>query len=68
MGHYANSPKCPNYKGSNHSGRRDADGPPGGDGVSALMFSFYQANSEIPNTWILLDSQSMVDIFATFIC
>ena len=63
MGHYANSPECPNYKGSKHSGGRDADGPPGGDGVSALMFSFYQANGEIPKMWILLDSQSMVDIF-----
>ena len=39
-GHYVNSPECPNYKGD-HSGRREADGPPGGDGVSALMFSFY---------------------------
>ena len=36
---------------------------PGGDGVSALMFSFYQANREIPRTWVLLDSQSTVDIF-----
>ena len=66
-GHYANSLECPNYKGSNqgsnHSGRKEADGPPGGDGVNALMFSFYQANGEIPKTWILLDSQSMVDIF-----
>ena len=62
MGHYANSLECPNYKG-NHSGRGEADGPLGGDGVSALMFSFYQANGEIPKTWILLDSQSMVNIF-----
>ena len=60
--HYANSPECPNYNGD-HSGRREADGLPGGDGVSALMFSFYQANGEILKTWILLDSQSMVDIF-----
>ena len=27
------------------------------------MFSSYQANGEIPNRWILLDCQSMVDIF-----
>ena len=27
------------------------------------MFSFYQTNSKIPRTWILLDSQSTVDIF-----
>ena len=36
---------------------------PGGDGVNALMFSFYQANGEIPRIWVLLDSQSTVDIF-----
>ena len=62
MGHYVNSPEYPNYKGD-HSGRREADGPPRGDGVSALMFSFYQAKGEIPKTWILLDNQSTVDIF-----
>ena len=61
-GHYTNSPECPNYSG-NRSGRMQANGLPGGDRVSALMFSFYQGNSEIPKTWILLDSQSMVDIF-----
>ena len=61
-GHYANSPECPNYKGD-RSGRGEPDGPPGGDSVSALMFSFYQANGKIPKTWILLDSQSTVDIF-----
>ena len=27
------------------------------------MFRFYQANGKIPKTWILLDSQSTVDIF-----
>ena len=36
---------------------------PGGDGVSALMFNFYQTNGEILKTWVLLDSQSTVDIF-----
>ena len=61
-GHYANSPEWPNYKGD-RSGRGEPDGPPGGNGVSALMLSFYQANGKIPNIWILLDSQSTVDIF-----
>ena len=61
-GHYANSPECPNYRGDN-TGNKERDGPPGGDGVSALMFSFYQSNGKIPNTWILLDSQSTFDIF-----
>ena len=60
-GHYANSEECPNYRGD-RSGRKEPDGPPGGDGVSALMFSFYQAKGKIPKTWILLDSQSTVDI------
>ena len=61
-GHYANLPECPNYK-SDHSGWSETDEPPRGDGVSSLMFSFYQANGKIPKTWILLDSQSTVDIF-----
>ena len=61
-GHYANSPECPNYKGD-RSDKGEHDGPPGGDGVSALMFSFYQTNGKIPNTWFFLDSQSTVDIF-----
>ena len=61
-GHYANSEECPNYSG-NRSGRKESDGQPGGDGVSALTFSFYQANGKIPKTWVLLDSQSTVDIF-----
>ena len=60
-GHYANSEECPNYNG-NCSGRKE-HGPPGGDRVSTLMFSFYQANRKIPKTWILLDSHSTVDIF-----
>ena len=55
-GHYANSAECPNYKGD-RSGRGEPDGPPRGDRVSALMFSFYQANGKILKTWILLDSQ-----------
>ena len=57
-GHYTNSPDCPNYNGTKAKGEM-----PGGDGVNALMFSFYQANSEIPRTWVLLDSQSTVDVF-----
>ena len=61
-GHYANSPECPNYNGD-RSGSAQESGLPGGDRISALMFSFYQANGEIPKTWILLDSQSTVDIF-----
>ena len=61
-GHYANSPECPNYNGD-HYGRTQTDGLSGGDGVSALMFSFYQANGDIPKTWVLLDSQLTVDIF-----
>ena len=61
-GHYANLPECPNYNGD-CSGSAQANGLPRGDGISALMFSFYQANGEIPKTWILLDSQSTVDIF-----
>ena len=61
-GHYANSPECLNYSGD-HSARTQAGGMPGGDSVSALMFSFYQTNGKIPRTWVLLDSQSTVDIF-----
>ena len=61
-GHYANSPECSNYSGD-HSGTGQVNGLAGGDRINALMFSFYQTNSEIPKTWILLDSQSTVDIF-----
>ena len=61
-GHYANSPECPNYN-VDRSTRTQTDGIAGGDGVSAFMFSFYQINGEIPRTWVLLDSQSTVDIF-----
>ena len=60
--HYTNSPECPNYNAYLSSGAQES-GLPGGDRISALMFSFYQANGEIPRTWILLDSQLMVDIF-----
>ena len=61
-GHYANSPDCPNYNGECLA-KTQGGGMLGGDGVSALMFSFYQTNGEIPRTWVLLDSQSTVDIF-----
>ena len=61
-GHYANSPDCPNYNGD-RSTKAQGGEIPGGDGVNALMFSFYQTNSEIPRTWVLLDSQSTVDVF-----
>ena len=61
-GHYADSPECPNSN-AGWSGGTQESGLSGGDGISALMFSFYQANGEIPKTWILLDSESTVDIF-----
>ena len=35
----------------------------GGVGVNALMFTFSQSGQRIPKEWILLDSQSTVDIF-----
>ena len=68
MGHYANTPECPNYKASSNK-NNDSDGsngkgtPQGGDGVNALMFTFSQSRGNIPDHWILLDSQSTVDIF-----
>ena len=68
MGHYANTPDCPNYKpNSNKTNDQDSKNntgtPPGGDGVNALMFTFSQSRGNIPDNWILLDSQSTVDIF-----
>ena len=68
MGHYANTPECPNYKQnsnkSNESNETNNKGTPqGGDGVNALMFTFSQSGKKIPDDWILLDSQSTVDIF-----
>ena len=68
MGHYANTPECPNYKPSqnqnNNSNAGNNNGTPqGGSGVNALMFTFSQSRKSIPSNWILLDSQSMVDIF-----
>ena len=68
MGHYANTPECPSYKQnsnrSNESNETNNKGTPqGGDGVNALMFMFSQSVKKIPDEWILLDSQSTVDIF-----
>ena len=68
MGHYVNTPECPNYKpNSNKTNDLDSKNnkgtPPGGDGVNALMFTFSQSRGNIPDGWILLDSQSTVDIF-----
>ena len=47
MGHYANTPECPNYKGNqneNNNSRAGNNGgtPQGGNGVNALMFTFSQ--------------------------
>ena len=65
-----NSPECPNYKpNSNSSKSNDSTDnnskatPQGGDGVNMLMFTFSLARGNIPDSWIMLDSQSTVDIF-----
>ena len=68
MGHYANTPECPNYKPSSNKNNESSDGnssgtPQGGSGVNVLMFMFSQSGKSIPSDWILLDSQSTVDIF-----
>ena len=68
MGHYANTPECPNYKsGQNQNNDSNAGNnggtPQGGSGVNALMFTFSQSGKSIPSNWILLDSQSTVNIF-----
>ena len=68
MGHYANSPECPNYKANQEQGNNPKSGsnsgtPQGGSSVNALMFTFSQSRRTIPSEWILLDSQSTVDIF-----
>ena len=68
MGHYANTPECPNYK-PNSNKNNDSNSsnskatPQGGDEVNALMFTFSQSRGNIPDHWILFDSQSTVDIF-----
>ena len=68
MGHYANTPQCPNYKPSQSQNNNSNTGnngrtPPGGSSVNSLMFTFSQPRKSIPSNWILLDSQSTVDIF-----
>ena len=68
MGHYTNTPECPNYKPNSNKSNDSNDNnskatPQGGDGVNALMFMFSQSRKNIPDNWILLDSQSTVDIF-----
>ena len=68
MGHYANSSECPNYKANTNKNNESGDAPKkatpqGGVGVNALMFPFSQSGTRIPKEWILLDSQSFVDIF-----
>ena len=68
MGHYANSPECPNYKSNTNKNKESGNAtnkatPQGGVGVNALMFKFSQSGKRIPKEWILLDSQSTVDIF-----
>ena len=68
MGHYANSPECPNYKLSANKNKESGTGtgkttPPGGVGVNELMFTFSQLGTRIPKEWILLDNQSTMDIF-----
>ena len=60
-GHYANSLDCPNYNGD-RSAKTQGRGMPGGDGVSDLCSVFIKP-TEIPRTWVLLDSQSTADIF-----
>ena len=68
MGHYANTPECPNYKPSSNKSNNSNDNnskatPQGGDGVNMLMFTFSQSRRNIPDNWILLESQSTVNIF-----
>ena len=70
MGHYANTPECPNYKPSPNKNNESSNGnssgtPQGGSGVNILMFTFSQSGKSIPSDWILLDSQSTVDIFCS---
>ena len=74
MGHSANSPECPNNKANMNKNNESANAmkkankvnkatPQGGVGVNAFMFTFSQSGKRIPKEWILLDSQSTVDIF-----
>ena len=56
-----NGREVPNDNDSNDNNSKAT--PQGGDGVNALMFTFSQSRRNIPDNWILLDSQSTVDIF-----
>ena len=61
MGHYANTPECPNYKGNQNQNNNSNVGsnggtPQGGSSVNARMFTFSQSRKSIPSDWILLDS------------
>ena len=40
MGHYANSPECPNYDPSKDKKKDGGGGPSRGEGANALMFTF----------------------------
>ena len=71
---YANSPEClnydPNYNQNNSCtiggglhGCGNNVALPGGEALNALMFTFSQSANQIPETWILLDDQSTIDIF-----
>ena len=58
--------RMPNYKSNKSNDSNDNNSkatPQGGDGVNVLMFMFSQSRKNIPDNWILLDSQSIVDIF-----
>ena len=68
MGHYTNTPECPNYQPSSNKSSESSEAnskgtPQGGNGVNTLMFMFSQSGKSIPDNWILLDSQSTIDIF-----
>ena len=68
MGHYTNSHEFPNYspKKTNHkSGNKDSltSGTQNKEGINVLIFTFYQSGCRVPKSWILLDSQSTVDVF-----
>ena len=68
VGNYANTPECPNCKLSSNKSNDLNDNnskatPQAGDGVNVPMFTFSQSRRNTPDNWILLDSQSTVDIF-----
>ena len=63
MGHYANSPECPNYKTNASKNNESSDAMNKATPQGALMFTFSQSGQRILKEWILLDSQSTVDIF-----